>query len=110
MKLKTAKKSKILNPRITYLAFLECELRGQWISDEEERIDLNGKEFPAGRHTYRSLDKGCELWVVQFGITRKAFSFKKHSEIEIVGTTVKFDQDDILEELSVDEEKQQGKR
>ena len=109
MKPKTVKKSKILKPRITYLAFLECELRGAWISDEKERIDLNGEEFPAGRHSYRSLDKGCELWVVQFGIVRKAFSFKKYSEIEIIGTTVKFVQDDVITELAVDEEKQQGK-
>lgn len=98
-------KFSILKPRITYLAFLECELRGNWVSEEEERIDLNGQEFPEGRHSYLSADKGCELWVVQSGIVRKAFSFKKHSEIEIIGTTVKFEQDDVLNELFVDDDK-----
>lgn len=104
------KKTKILTPRITYLAFLECEIRGNWMSEEEDRIDLNGQEFPEGRHSYMSLNHGCEIWIVQPGVTRRAFSFKKHSEIEIIGTTVKFDQDDIIQELAIDEEKQQGKR
>ncbi|MGI0027828.1 MAG: hypothetical protein ACREAD_08325 [Nitrosopumilaceae archaeon] len=103
-------KSHILKPRITYLAFLECEIRGNWISEEEERIDLNGQEFPQGRHSYLSTDKGCELWVVQLDTTRKAFSFKKHSEIEIIGTTIKFDQDDVIDELVVDDDKKLGKR
>lgn len=103
-------KSYILKPRITYLVFLECELRGNWISEEEERIDLNGQEFPEGRHSYVAAEKGCELWVVQSGIARKAFSFKKHSEIEIIGTTVKFNQGDVLNELFVDDYKKLGKR
>jgi hypothetical protein len=100
----------ILKPRITYLSFLECELRGKWTSEEEERIELDGQEFPEGRHSYLAAEKGCELWVVQLGIVRKAFSFKKHSEIEIIGTTVKFNQGDVLNELFVDDYKKLGKR
>ena len=100
---------KILKPRITYIAFLECEVRGKWQTTEEERIEINGEEHPAGRHTYFAEIKGCEVWMVQPSLKRRAFVFKKHSEIEIVGTTVKFNQDDVVEELAVDEEKQRGK-
>jgi len=100
---------KILRPRITYLAFLECEIRGNWQSEDQERVEINGEEFPAGRHSYMSLEKGDEIWIVQPNLNRRAFTFKKHSEIEIIGTTIKFNQDDVVDELSVDEEKQQGK-
>lgn len=100
---------KMLKPRIAYIAFLECEIRGKWESEEDERIDMNGEEFPAGRHSYRSLENRCELWIVQPNLNRRAFSFKRHSEIEIIGATVKFYQGDIIQELAVDEQKQQGK-
>lgn len=88
-----------------YLAFLECEIRGKWQSEDEERIEINGEEFPAGRHSYLSITNRCEVWIVQPNLTRRGFSFKKHSEIEIIGTTLKFDQSDIIQELATDDSK-----
>jgi len=97
---------KILKPRITYLAFIECELRGKWQNEEDEMTEINGKTIFEERHTYFSLDKNCELWLVQLNGVRKAFVFAEHCIVQIVGTTVKFNQEDIQNELTIDEDKQ----
>ena len=52
------------------------------------------------------MTKGCELWLVQPNDTRRAFVFKRDTDIQVKGTTVKFDQDDVIEELSIDEKTQ----
>ena len=97
---------KIKKPRITYLAFLECELRGKWQHHEDDLIDIDAQLHPAEQGNYSAMTKGCELWLVQPNDTRRAFVFKRNTDIQIKGTTVKFDQDDVIEELSIDEKTQ----
>lgn len=72
-------------------------------------VDVNGQLHPSERGNYTAMTKGCELWLVQPNDTRRAFVFKRDTDILVIGTTVKFDQDDVIEELSVDEKKQSGK-
>lgn len=72
-------------------------------------VDVNGLLHPSERGNYSAMTKDCELWLVQPNDTRRAFVFKRDTDILVIGTTVKFDQDDVVEELSVDEKKQSGK-
>src|SRR5437588_765355 len=93
---------------ITYIAFLECVFRGSWVSaaDEKEGIsESDQNDFNA----FSALKDGSQLWVVMPDRLRRAFGFKEGSLVFVYGSTVRFDQNDVIEELAVDEEKQKGK-
>lgn len=106
----------ITEPRITYVVFQECEIRGSWKSKiqdaldhgiDPEEIDSIGLEKDNSEY-YDALNDDCELWVIRPDGLRKAWLFKKNSRIVIRGSTVKFYPSMIIEELFVDEEKQKG--
>lgn len=106
----------VIEPRITYIAFQECEIRGNW----EDKIDdaLNHGVDPEDITTltfekdnaeyYIALNDDCQLWLVRPDGLRKALVFKKRATVIIRGSTVKFHQSMVADELSVDEEKQSG--
>ena len=99
---------KVEESEITYIAFLECVFRGRWVSaaDEKEGISENSQnDF----NEYSAIEDGSQLWVVMPDRLRRAFRFKESSLVFIYGSTVRFDQNDVIEELAVDEEKQEGK-
>jgi len=105
---------KVKQPRLTYIAFLECELRGPWEDWIDEAIskhgadpeDLNLNLGTNAAENYRAHD-GCELWIVRTDNLRRAFTFKSDYIVTISGATVRFPQSGVLDELSVDEDIQQ---
>lgn len=107
-----SKNLKPKQPRLTYIAFLECELRGKWEDWIDEAIDKQGVApedlgldlGTEAAKNFRASQEGCELWIVRPDLLRRSFVFKKGSEITISGATVRFYQGAILEELSIDEE------
>ena len=98
---------KPITPRLTYISFLECELRGRWEDwiDEAMEQGMDSEDLSLQSpvaHNYRSR-KGCELWIVRQDGLRMALLFKTGYHVSISGTTVRFFQDGILDELSVNE-------
>ncbi len=100
--------AEIIEPiRTTYISFVECELRGGWdVFHQDPEIFPDDKEHDI----YIALGHGdSELWLVQSGGLRRAFNFKSGAEVRVGQSMVRFEQDEVEEELAVDEDKQQGK-
>lgn len=92
--------------RTAFISFLECEIRGLW-----ER-KLGRPDFTSGdswEQFSATLETDCEIWLVRPDGLRRAFRFKKNAVVAIGQMMVRFDQDDIAEELSVDENARKGK-
>ena len=106
----------ITEHRITYIAFQECEIRGDW----EDKIDdlftygmnpdeINNVELEKDNSEwYNANNDNCELWIVRPDGLRKGMVFKKGSRIVIRANMVKYYPASVTDELSVDEEKQKG--
>jgi len=93
--------------RKTYISFLECEVRGFWIDDlDPEIVDEYPAKFPW--KTYSAL-KEAEVSMVRSDGLRRIFKFEKGSEISIGQMMLEFNQEDVIDELSVDEDKQAGR-
>jgi len=101
--------SEEVNPiRRTYISFLECEVRGYGLDNLDPEVT---NEYPAkfSWKTYTAL-KDSEASLVRSDGLRRIFKFRKNSEISIGQMMLEFDQDDVIEELSVDEDKQSGRK
>ena len=93
--------------RKTYISFLECEVRGYWLDNlDPEIVNDYPSKFPW--KTYSAL-KDPEVALIRFDGLRRIFKFRKHSEISIGQMMLEFDQEDVIDELSVDEDKQAGR-
>lgn len=55
-------------------------------------------------------EDGAEVWIVRPDGLRRAWSFKVDSIVEVSAQAVMFRAQDVKEELSVDEDAQQGKQ
>jgi hypothetical protein len=84
------------NVRIAYVSFLECEVRGNW-------------QIKTSPEVYKAEDDNCEVSLVRPDLLRRTFVFKKNSYVYIIGSMLKFFQNDVIDELSVDEDAQSGK-
>ena len=100
------------NDRITYVAFLECELRGKWtdpVVDHHITMGAEPEDFltrdPPHSEQYLCKGDDCELWVVRPDGLRRAWHFKEHHGVIIKTNTVSFNQDSVIEELAVDDNK-----
>ena len=92
--------------RKTYISFLECEVRGYWMDDlAPEIVDEYPAKFPW--KTYSALIE-AEVSLVRSDGLRRIFKFEKGSEISIGQMMLEFNQEDVVDELSVDEDKQAG--
>ncbi len=93
-------------PRLTYISFLECELRGSWenwVDEATEKFGMDPTDLTLNSNiskNYRACE-GCELWFVRQDGLRTALSFKSNEVITIFGSTIRFYQEGILEELTV---------
>ncbi len=99
----------IVESEITYIAFLECVFRGRWFTTAEDKegiTDIRSEDY----NEHSAMEDGAEVWVVMPDRLRRAFSFKDGSTVLVYGATIRFDQNDVIEELAVDEEKQFGKK
>jgi len=89
-----------------FISFLECEVRGEWTP----------QKFPPPSTTkstwvrYMAINQGCEVWVVRPDGLRRAWKFKQNAPILINQSTLLFNDDDVIDEIAVDEDKQQGKK
>lgn len=101
---------KVQANEITYIAFLECVFRGPWITTAEVNEGVLADTVSDDYNEHSAFQEGAELWVVMPDRLRRAFSFKPNSNVRVYGSTLRFDQADVAEELAVDEEKQFGKR
>ena len=105
---------KVQEPRIAYVSFLECELRGKWNDELDRAIDKGAEPDDLidvkqeGTELYVSRGNDCELWLVRPDGLRKAWIFKNDSWVYITGSTVKFFQGSVSEEIAINEEKQLG--
>ena len=103
----------IKEPRLTILSFLECEFRGLWKDESIRRIlesytgkiDLVEHTAPFHVERYTEMEDDCELWLVRPDGLKRNFIFKKGALLDVSGTTVKFNQNFVNDELSVDENK-----
>lgn len=94
--------------RTAYISFLECEARGFW--DVDENMMLDDRPTQQVWQIYHALTKGSEISLVRPDGLRRMFRFKSGAEVAIGQQMVRFEQKDILEELSVDDDKKIGKR
>jgi hypothetical protein len=86
--------------RTAYLAFLECELRGDW----NKILYKDGYEW----HYYKAKSDKAELWLVRPDGLKRGFRFKDSSRIQIGMMMMMFAQKDLLDEIAVDENERAG--
>ena len=98
--------------RIAFVMFLECELRGNWSNPVVDNDIVHGAEpddfltkDPPTAEQYLCKDNDCELWVVRPDGLRRAWQFKKLHGLIMRGNVVSFNQDSIIDELTVDDNK-----
>ena len=91
--------------RIAYISFLECEVRGFWLADDD--LGMMNDDLPSQQvwNIYHAAVKGSEISLVRPDGLRRMFRFKNNAEVSIGQQMVRFDQDDVLEELSIDDDK-----
>lgn len=94
--------------RTAYISFLECEVRGFWEEDEDYMINEHPKQQVW--QIYHALVKGAEISLVRPDGLRRMFRFKSGAEVAMGQQMIKFEQEDILEELSVDDDKKFGRK
>lgn len=98
----------IISIRTAYISFLECEVRGYW--DVEENIMLDDKPTQQVWQIYHALTKGSEISLVRPDGLRRMFRFKSGVEVAIGQQMVRFEQEDMLEEISVDDDKKLNRK
>lgn len=89
--------------RTAYISFLECEVRGFWEEDEDFMMNESPRQHVW--QIYHALTKGSEISLVRPDGLRRMFRFESGAEIAIGQQMIRFEQNDMLEELSVDDNK-----
>lgn len=96
--------------RTAYISFLECEARGFWMEDEDLGVLNNDLPSQQVWKIYHAAVKGSEISLVRPDGLRRMFRFKADAEVAIGQQMVRFEQADILEELSVDDDKKLSRK
>jgi hypothetical protein len=86
--------------RTAYLSFLECDLRDNW----SKVLYNDGYEW----HHYKAIDD-AEIWIVRQDGLKRGFKFKKDSQVQIGMMMLMFAHQNLVEEISVDEDERIGK-
>src|SRR5437870_12535268 len=89
--------------RTAYISFLECEVRGLWEEDDSNMTS----DLPTHQvwKIYNAIAKGSEISLVRLDGLRQMFRFKNGAEVAIGQQMARFEQEDLLEELSIDDSK-----
>ena len=91
--------------------FLECEVVGDWINMYNELLEINAEErLKSPWTTFSASRDGASIRLVRPDGMIREFSFKKNSEVQVGESAVKFQQKDVLDEHSVDQDVRDGKR
>lgn len=85
--------------RVVYIAFQECEVRGDWTGT----TDVGKVAW-----IYTSEDEDGQVHLVRQDGLKRAFSFKKGSVVGMIPMTVFFESDNVTDELTVDEDERAG--
>lgn len=100
------------NNRLTFVVFLECELRGKWYDPVIDHALTHGAEpddfltvNPPNTEQHVCQGDNCELWLVRPDGLRRAWHFKENHSIIFRGNVVSFSQMSVIEELAIDESK-----
>ena len=96
--------------RTAYISFLECEVRGFWMEDEDLGVMNNDLPSQQVWKIYNAATKGSEISLVRPDGLRRMFRFKSGAEVAIGQQMIRFEQEDVLEELSVDDDKKMDKK
>lgn len=94
--------------RTAYISFLECEIRGFWVTDEDLGMATHQPNQQVWK-IYNAATKGSEISLVRPDGLRRMFRFKAGAEVAIGQQMIRFEQEDVLEELSVDDDKKSGR-
>ena len=89
------------------IAYIECMVRGEGWQKITKRTDLGLQVW----RMYKVCNEGdSELLIVRPDGLRRAWKFRLGSIIEVGAQVVQFRNDDVIEELAVDEDAQEGKK
>ena len=91
--------------RQAIITFLECEIVGEWKKDQEwygEGSNSWGE--------YKNWREGASIRLVRPDEMIREFSFKLSSRIFVGTNAVRFNQNDVIDEHSVDQDEQKGLR
>ena len=78
-------------PRITYISFLECELRGYWAN--------NASKGKSTADHWIAKESGCSMWIVRQDSQRRGRIFRQGAQIILSGNTVRFIQKEVMEKI-----------
>ena len=92
---------------VVTVSFIECVVKNDcW----EYQAKTEQIERDVWRFYQVWKEDGAEVWIVRPDGLRRAWSFKIGSIIQIGLQVIQFNKDDVIEELTVDEDAQQGKQ
>ena len=86
----------------TVITYIECQLRGSWQGLDNIR---NREEFKG----YHATGDDCEIHLVRPDELVRRFRMREGAIIRLGSNAVTFDSNQVIEELTIDEDKQQGK-
>ena len=86
----------------TTISHIECQLRGEWQPLDNTR----GLQTFQGFH---ATGKNCEVHLVRPDELVRRFRMKQGARIRNGSNAITFNSSEVIEELTVDEDKQQGK-
>jgi len=93
------------NIRQAIITFLECEVVGEWAKDQEWYGEGSNPW-----ESFRSWREGASIRLVRPDEMIREFSFKNDSVVFIGNNAVRFNQKDVKDEHSVDQDVRDGKR
>ena len=89
------------------ISFIECMVKGEGWQKIIKHTDLALQIWMM----YKVADEGAsELWIIRPDGLRRAWKFRLGSIIEVGAQVVQFRNEDVIEELAVDEDAQEGKK
>jgi hypothetical protein len=87
--------------RTTFITFLECEIEGNWST-----MTPNG----GGSGHYIAKEDNAIVRLVREDGLKRNFAFRKNATIYITPMMLRFESDDMIEELTVDEDERAGRQ
>ncbi len=86
----------------TVITYIECQLRGGWQGLDNTR---SREEFQG----YHATGDDCEIHLVRPDELVRRLRMKQGARIRVGSNAITFNSIDVIEELTIDEDKQQGK-
>jgi hypothetical protein len=92
---------------ILTISYIECMVKGEGWEKIKKHTDLSLQIW----RMYKVCNEDAsELWIIRPDGLRRAWKFRLGSIIEVGAQVVQFRNDDVIEELAIDEDAQEGKK